>query len=476
MQDVGKTNFTSDNYGGYGHNSNFSGNNYKSRSSDDFRSSNRDDDEENSEKKKKRKSKSKSKNKDDDEFGMSKMIITFFKKRKKNACVFFLNKSNCLQAIISYVCLLYTYLSQKTKIRRKQKRRKKKERKQRRRGFRGGKRQEEKKKKQKEEDDEETEPNSDNADDDESPKKSQKKKAQKEKKKPFQVSFVFLIIILFTLLYDKNNVCTFFFLSTIGIKGMKLEPLEPPTTDKKTTKSNDFEFDQMTSAFENTNIGGDFDEFAPFDAPQPKASKNQTIQAQSNDPFSFTSSTSATINVFEWDNKPKSNKIKLFCLINWFFKANKQAGGTTGGDLFDTLNSNVSGNGVDDIFGNFQSSETGGVGINLHEEKEVTVKKTLSGAIKEEKTTKKVSEQSKKPTTNPNDAWGLGGNLVNLDNLSKTTTTYAAFNPDSTKKPQSSTGTGIPLTTYGTNRPQFTSLSMLFKFFSNVNVTPNERK
>jgi len=63
LQDINKSNITSENYGGFGYNSS----NYKSRSSDDYASRNRDDeDEENSQKKKKKR---KSKSKEKDEFG-----------------------------------------------------------------------------------------------------------------------------------------------------------------------------------------------------------------------------------------------------------------------------------------------------------------------------------------------------------------------------------------------------------------------
>lgn len=375
LQDVGKTSFNNENYSGYGYNSNYSSNNFKSRSNDDFRSSNQDNEEDSTDKKKKRKSKSKSKNKDEDEFDAwtdEEREANKKKKKKKGS-----DEEDA---------------SDEDKEKKKRKKKVKKDT----------------------DEEETTEANTENEDDDESAKKKQKKKVSQKEKKPFQ--------------------------------GMKLEP---PSTDKTTTtKSSDFGFDDMTNAFVSTNIGGDFDDFSSFDAPQPK----KTSQVQSNKDISFDD--------FTFDNQ-KTSKPSGNNGISW---DNKQSNNVQSGDLLDSLN-NTSGNGVDDLFGTFQSNDTGGINLgNFTEEKEVTIKKTLSGAIKEEKTTTKKSsvEQTKtKPTSNSNDAWGLGGNLINLDNLSKTTTTYAAFNPDSTKKPQTttSTGTGIPpLTTYGTSRPQFTSL------------------
>jgi len=204
-------------------------------------------------------------------------------------------------------------------------------------------------------------------------------------------------------------------------KGMKLEP-----ADKVTSNTNSNLFD-----------------FSAFDSPDNNI-KLQPTQARKDDNFGFDD--------FSFDNS----------------KTNQSKPVTQSRDFLEEWNgNNVLGNGTgtDDIFGAFESSNGNGVStMDSLNEVEVTIKKTtLSGAIKEEKVTMKKGTDQPKQKASGDDAWGLGGNLVNLDNLSKTSTTYAAFNPDAVKKSGTSTtstvGSGMPqLTTYGTNRPQFTSL------------------
>jgi len=199
-------------------------------------------------------------------------------------------------------------------------------------------------------------------------------------------------------------------------------------------KSDGFEFDEITNMLQSTSVNkGGFDELGLFDTPQSSnvggTSKKETTQMQGNkDKFGFG-------DLDFGNNNTKNNQTQ---------KSN---------DLLDELaNRNMPGKGMYDLFGTLQTS--GGVSMIRNSDGD---KKILSGTRKEEKLVKKkLSDQStttattttKTTTGGSSDAWGLGANLVNFDNLSRTTTGQSAFNPEVTKKPASgnnimSTGGGI---------------------------------
>jgi len=181
------------------------------------------------------------------------------------------------------------------------------------------------------------------------------------------------------------------------------------TSSKSTTESNGSELDQIMGSLQNTNVSLD-------------------------DLFNMSQTTNTSgINKKETPSIQKNNDTFDFDELNAQSKkpSNNLTETVTGGSL------------LDDLFGGFPSNNSSKTQIRNPDN--TTVKKTtLSGAIKESKSTNKAAPNPPKTnatataTASNNDAWELGGSLINLNNLSGATTAYAPFNPDPTKKKMTS--------------------------------------
>jgi len=134
---------------------------------------------------------------------------------------------------------------------------------------------------------------------------------------------------------------------------MKLEPLSPPDTEKKTTSNADNLFDFGT----NTSGKADFGDFSPFDTGDISSGINSGISSGTTNLVTGPKqgNNGAFGDEFGWDN-PKSN--------------------VQSNNLFDDFGSNtVSGNGVNDLFGSFENDNNDFGFDSNNSEKIVTVKK-----------------------------------------------------------------------------------------------------
>jgi len=195
--------------------------------------------------------------------------------------------------------------------------------------------------------------------------------------------------------------------------------------------------DEITKALQGTAIKTDeLDVLGVFAASSSSSNQTKPIGNEKATPSATTNSQNIGIDDFYFGNNNNNNNNKkktdsIGDILDWnnSSKPNKSA---QSGNLLDELSNNASKTSVDDLFST--------LGSNNNEAAKKPVKKLVSSDSS--KTTVMTTT-----TTTTDDAWGMGGNLINLHQLSKSTVTF----PDATKRSTNTPTSQLPTTTI--NRP-----------------------